>query len=209
MRSNSLISDDEKALIESTLLDAEKTTLGEIVPIVVRRSDTYPGARWSIGFACALLSAAILYGLNPSLNPLWYLVIQLPGLLFGHGIANISSVQRFFLSDSLIDEEVHQRALEAFYLNNLNATRERTGILIFVSILEHRVEILADSGINAKAPAGTWDEIVRELTNEIRQGKLTDGMCAAILKCGKILTHHFPAHHENLNELPNKLLIED
>jgi putative membrane protein len=81
----------------------------------------------------------------------------------------------------------HRLAVEQFFAQNLHHTAERTGVLIFVSVAERYVEILADEGIHQRMPAGAWDQIV------------TDA-------CGARLIEHFPARAGDRNELPDRLI---
>ena len=79
------------------------------------------------------------------------------------------------------------------------------GILILVSLLEHRVQVLADSGINARVAPGTWDKIVQIVLDGIRGKDLCRGLCEAIEQCGEILSKEFPVQPDDINELPNRL----
>jgi putative membrane protein len=80
--------------------------------------------------------------------------------------------------------------------------------LILVSLLEHRVEILADRGINQKVSAGTWDEIAHIITTGIKSGNACDAFCQAIERCGNILAEHFPRAADDRDELPNRLVTK-
>ena len=102
-----------------------------------------------------------------------------------------------------------QRAFQAFSENGVSATQDHTGILIFVSHFERRVIILADRGINTKVPAGTWESVIELLVREMRADNLTGAFTTAIQECGRILSEHFPATKTELNELPDRLVIED
>ena len=76
-----------------------------------------------------------------------------------------------------------------------------------VSLLEHRVEILADTGINEKVDRDTWNNIITDMLSSIKASGLTDGFCVAIKECGEILEKDFPGSHDNTNEISNKLII--
>ena len=77
-----------------------------------------------------------------------------------------------------------------------------------VSLLEHRVEILADTGINAKVSKDTWQKILTGMVGKIKSNELADGICIAVKECGEILEEDFPGTHENPNEIKNKIIIE-
>jgi putative membrane protein len=204
-----LLSQNEKDQIQASVMEAEKNTSGEIVLVIVRSSDTYPEAQWRIAVGFSFLMALTLYWVDPALDPLWYLLVQIPSLLFGYALSNLGNLRRISLSETKVKEEVHQRALQAFYSNHLSSTQNRTGILLFISLLEHRVEILADSGIHTCVKEGAWNDIIQSLLSQIQNGQLTRGICHAVQECGKILTESFPAQGKRSNQLPNHVLIED
>jgi putative membrane protein len=103
---------------------------------------------------------------------------------------------------------VHIRSLAAFTAHGLHYTRAHTGILILASLLERRVQVLADRGINEKVQPGTWDEIVRPLTSGLKSGDACAAFCAAIERCGQILAAHFPRPPDDRDELEGKLVTE-
>jgi putative membrane protein len=195
--------------ISDAVREAEKQTAGEIVPMLVGQSDEYPGARWRLAIVTALLSGALAYFFLDDFDPVWILWAQIPGLYIGYWLGSFGAVLRPFLVSSKIDEEVHQRAVQAFFLHNLHATKDRTGILVMVSLLEHRVEILADTGINAKVPRDMWEKILNDMIGKIKSGDLTEGFCAAVRECGEVLAKDFPGTHENPNELSDRVILED
>lgn len=195
--------------ISDAVREAEKQTAGEIVPMLVGQSDEYPGARWRLAIVTALLSGALAYFFLDDFDPVWILWAQIPGLYIGYWLGSFGAVLRLFLVSSKIDEEVHQRAVQAFFLHNLHATKDRTGILVMVSLLEHRVEILADTGINAKVPRDMWEKILNDMIGKIKSGDLTEGFCTAVRECGEVLAKDFPGTHENPNELSDRVILED
>ena len=194
--------------VSQAVLEAEKHTTGEIVPMIVSQSDNYSGARWRLAVVGALLSGFLAYFFLDNQDPAWILYAQIPGLYIGYALGNVGGILRHFLLDEKIDEEVNQRALQAFYAHRLHHTKERTGILIMVSLLEHRVEILADAGINAKVSADTWQSIVNDMIACIKTNDLSEGLCIAVRECGDILAKDFPGQHENPDEVSNKLIVE-
>jgi putative membrane protein len=191
--------------IEQAVAEAEKNTSGEIVPAILNASDTYDSYRWAFATALALLTALAGYFFQHDIDPFFLLLAQIPALVFWYMLATLCQpILRMFLPAKIREAAVRSRAINTFYANKLSQTRDRTGILIFISLLERRVEVLADVGISSKIPQATWDELVAKLLTDIKKGQQTEGVCAAIHTCGKILSEHFPRKDDDTNELPNQ-----
>ena len=120
-------------------------------------------------------------------------------------------MQRLLLPEPLVQERVAERARYAFAANGLAHTRDRTGILIFVALLEHRVVVLADEGIHrALDPSESWQEVVdARRRRACAAGRAEAGLEAAIRRCGEILARHVPAQGRNPDELANRIVLED
>jgi putative membrane protein len=97
-------------------------------------------------------------------------------------------------------------AREQFFLQNLHGTPGRTGILLFVSLAEHYVEIIADKGINDVVSDNAWEAIVEHFVADVKNNRVATGFVTAISACGELLVAHFPATGENTNELPDHLV---
>ncbi len=83
-------------------------------------------------------------------------------------------------------------------------TRARTGVLVFVAVAEHYVEIIADEGINALVPPGTWDKAVADFVEQVRARRVTEGFLAVVEAVGARLAEHFPRPPDDRDELPNE-----
>lgn len=204
-----ILSRTEKDQITQAVFKAEQTTSGEIVVIIVKQSDFYAGERWRVGIFLSFLSAGILYWFNSSLDPIWYLMTQIPFLALGYLSARFQQVLKLFLSEKLTSDKVHQRALEAFEKSQLNLLQERSGVLIFVSLFEKRAEILADFGIHSRVNENDWNNIIYPLVKSIRSRELVTGLCTAVQECGKLLTRHFPTIQNKVNFFPDTVQIEE
>lgn len=210
MDAQRFFTEGEKEQIRQAVDEAEKRTSGEIVPMVVSASSHYS----EIELAAVLLgliagTSAATFWVDP-----WKLThMELAWPLVGAGIAyilcRIPGVKRRLISKRRIAEAVHLRSLAAFTANGLHHTRAHTGILILASLLEHRVEVLADRGINEKVQPGTWDEVVNILTSGLKSGRACAAFCAAIERCGEILAAHFPRPPDDRDELADKLVTEE
>jgi putative membrane protein len=200
---------EEQELIQQAVMTAEKKTSGEIVPMLVSSSGRYAEVELSglvIGLVLGTLAAFIWHDPWGSLHV--YLLWPVLGAIVGFIICSVPAVKRRLISESRIAEAIHLRSLAAFTAHGLHYTKAHTGILILASLLEHRVVVLADKGINDKVPAGTWDEIVQILTAGLKSGNACSAFCKAVERCGEILATHFPRSADDRDELANKLVTE-
>ncbi len=190
--------------VERAVREAEKRTSGEIVPMVVARSDEYTGVRALAAALLAFGSSVVLLSL--SFDPvLWLPPVQIAAFVAVYWLAARSWVLRRLLPPSVRAHSVDRAARLAFLEEGIIETRDRTGILIYVSLLEHRVEVLADRGIHERVPEGTWDGIVKTILEGIRRKEAEEGLIQAIRACGEILAAQFPPRHDDTDELANRL----
>jgi putative membrane protein len=208
MNADKFFTDAEKDCIHQAILAAESRTAGEIVPIIVTSSARYTEIEL-LGLVVGLFGGIIIewFWSDPwgseYLN-LWPVIGAFVGFLAGR----MSIIKRLVASKDRITEAVHTLALASFSEHGLHYTRDHTGILILVSLLEHRVEVLADRGIDAKVETGTWQEIVHTLTAGLKSNHACDAFCQAIARCGEILATHFPRQADDKDELPNRLVTK-
>ena len=206
MNAESFFSEEEKERIHQAVLEAESKTAGEIVPMIVASSARYTEVEL-LGLIAGLSIGVIVewFWSDPWASAyvnLW----PIGGALTGFLLARVPPIKRFVVSKRRTAEAVHDFALASFTEHGLHYTRDHTGILILVSLLEHRVEVLADLGINAKVETATWQEIVHRLTEGLKSGHAAEAFCKAIERCGEILATHFPRQAEDRDELPNRLI---
>ena len=102
---------------------------------------------------------------------------------------------------------VRCRAVDLFATLGVWDTEENTGVLIYVQLVDRKVEIIADRGIAAKVPQAEWEAICRGMETAFRVGDYRAGALAAIQRIGALLTEHFPADVRNPNELPDRPLV--
>lgn len=99
------------------------------------------------------------------------------------------------------------RAREAFSWLRVWDTGENSGVLIYLQLVDRRIEIVADRGISAKVEQATWDAICRRMEEAFRGGRFERGVLDGIVEITKLLTTHFPARRENPDELPDKPVV--
>jgi putative membrane protein len=201
--------------IAQAVRTAESKTAGEIVPYFVNQSDDYSVARWRGGVACS--SLAILASLTVQMmSTTWipYGILELSGAVVGAFLLGILIVRMFpafrrlMLGHAIMQRQVSHRASVAFLSEEVFKTRERTGVLIFMSFFERRVVILGDSGINSKVAQSDWDGIVQTIIKSVKQGKPAEGLVDAIRQCGELLQQHgVERRRDDTDELSDSLRI--
>lgn len=207
-----LTKDEQQRVSEATRL-AEGRTSGEIVPMVVSASHDYPMAA-VVGAVFFALPLSLLF--TPFVAaPLWlghqdmwiflalFCLLALPAHLL---VKKSVFLKRLFLDKDQVEEEVREAAVTAFFSEKLYKTKAENGILIFISVLEHRVWVLADSGINSRISQEEWQEIVNLITRGIREKRQCEAICEAIGRVGDILEKHFPLGPDDHNELHDLII---
>jgi putative membrane protein len=207
MKAETFFSRDEKSRIEQAVLAAEKKTSGEIVPMLVTASGRYAEIELLglvLGLMLGTLSGFVWH--DPWGQVQTYIIWPILGAIVGFSVFSIPSAKRRLISKQRVAEAVHTRSLAAFTGHGLHYTEAHTGILILASLLERRVVVLADRGIDEKVADGTWEEVVKILTEGLKSGQACDAFCKAIERCGVILAEHFPRQADDRDELPNRLV---
>jgi len=210
-------SEADQERIRDRVREIEKTTSGELVPMIVSASSHYPGAgalgAMVFGFAVAFL-ADVALGFARLWRGFQPLDIWLFPAVFGVVFFAVLALERFFPSlkrpfihDADSGAEVGEAAFAAFYRHGLAHTRNRTGILIFISIFERKVHVIADEGIHAKVGDDSWKRAVELVVGGFKSGRPTEAVCDAIAYCGKLLAEHFPRKRGDTDELDN-LIVE-
>jgi len=214
----SFLSAEEQDRIVKAVKKAETLTSGEIVPMVVSCSYHYPMSNMIGALAGSLVLALVATSLftrlrswgGPELFDLWVFpaVFAVAFLLLFLVVKHIPVLKRVFITKAEIAEEVEEAALTSFYRRGLGNTRDKTGILIFISVFERQVHVLADQGINDRVEKGVWQEIVDMIAKGIKSRRQAEAICTAVLRCGELLQEHFPIKQDDTDELEN-LIVED
>ena len=194
---NSMIERLDLDRIQDAVGRAEERTAGEVVPVVVPRSDDYEEAVWRGAGAAILLTLLVVlltlrfyegWGLGWLFAPWGVALSVLVAGTVGALLARcVYPLQRLLAGSERLDDTVHRRALQAFVEEEVFDTRDRTGILLFVSLREHRIEVLGDTGINRQVEPDDWAEVVARIRRGIRNDNLTEGLVEAIETCGRLL----------------------
>lgn len=211
-----IFSKEDIERIQNTVAKAEQGTSAEIVVVVSPASDPY----WEITFLFALLgwilSSVTVYllhhdffgfhwGVGKHYHLSEILLWQSFGIALGLTLIQIPFLQRKCVPKKTQASKVHQRAMGEMIQTGLVETKNRTGILIYLSLLEHRVEILPDKGVKDQVPSSYWQEQMKNLVTGFQEGSPTQGLCEAITQIGQMLSKNFPPDPNNPNELPDTI----
>jgi len=201
------ISQQDADGIRDAIRQVEGKTSGELVTVIARQSDDYRyiPVLWAALVALLMPGLTMLAG-TPWLHEHFYFV-QMISFLVCVLLFSLRPIKIRLIPRHIRHRRAHLHAVEQFVRNNLPATSQRNGLLLFVSAAERYVEIIADKGINDKVEAGTWDSIVRNFTAKVHSGEVGPGFVEAVQACGDILEMHFPIQPGDKNELPDHLVI--
>lgn len=221
MNANHFITQEDRKLVEAAVADAEKRTSAEIVCAVATESGRYDRAESIVGIfgslAGLLLANAIDgcscgsvagWSVEPGLSILWQCVAVVAGFLAGSVLASYwHGLRRSLVSGQEFGEETRRAAAFVFSQARLASTRESGGVLLYVSLFEHRVIVLADDGVMKAAGQEFLDKLRDLAVARLREGHNLETFIDTIRTAADVLSAKLPAAKSNIDELPNKFLI--
>jgi putative membrane protein len=211
------LTQEERVRVQQAVQAAERLTSAEIVPMIVMRSGLYRDARYLAGLAAAAAMLTTLVTVELAWLPWGWHAANAAWLLFGtiiaygagHWVGRFGPVIQLFTPLDRMRHKVRLRAERAFAQHSLSRTRDRNGLLIMLSLLEHQVCVLADQPLFESVPAGVWDQIVAEVVAPVKAGDVIGGLCRGIERAGILLAQYSPPRPgDNPNELPDRLIQE-
>ncbi len=212
-------------LVSDAVTAAEAHTSGEIVTVLTDRSDGYTDVAllWAAGAAFTAMSVFAAFP-RPFLDG-WDLAFggwghqwstgELASMVIGLGLVKFIAVMlvqqweplKFWLIPGPTKTiRVHNQAVRQFKVGADRRTTGRTGVMIYLSMREHRAEIVADESIAGQVPAEVWGEAMGDMLVEIRKGRIAEGLAVGIRDVGFVLAQHFPRGENDVNELPDRLI---
>ncbi|MDB4986593.1 MAG: hypothetical protein JWN04_1771 [Myxococcaceae bacterium] len=199
----SMFSKAEAERIAAAVTEIEKRTAGEIVVAELPVSDDYAEVRLWYALLVGLATAALAHLLAPALSVGAVLALQFGLGLLMWLLSRVPTVLRRLLPRGRAQRAVERAAQLAFLQYGVFRTRDRTGVLIFLSELERRVVILGDEGIHARVQDPGWSRLIGSLVAAIKQQRACDGVCDVITQLGAQLSQAAPIREDDTNELPN------
>ncbi len=216
--------DAGRLAISQAVQDAEAGTAGEIVTIIAERSDRYQDvALWWAALAALLALAGlalfpdVYLGLLAQMTNSWDAISIAEAFELALAIAGLSFVGmrlllqwmplRLWLTPRIVKaNRVQGRAIRYFKVGAERRTSGKTGILIYLSLTERMAEIVADEAIHSKVDQSAWGEAMAKLVAQAREGRIANGMVAAVQDVGTILAANFPRSDNDVNELPDRVI---
>ena len=201
--------------IEQSIHQAELKTSGEIVPMIVRRSSTIghiPLTLLMILTNFWLIGDWIFhfYYHKSSFNsPLLVFSGIILVFLLTRILSPMNWIERLLTPKQDQALQVEQRAEIEFFESDIKKTKDSTGILLMLSLMEHRAVVLADRAISEKLPPEIWDEVIKTMISGVKNKNIAQGMIDGIKLCGELLSKHFPIKPDDTNELSNQLIVKD
>ena len=224
------LNEDQHKIVSSAVEAAELGTSGEILTVLADRSDGYTDVAllWASGLAFTVMSLFAAFP-RPFLAA-WDAVVvralmggwahewstgELASMTIALGLvtflaawaAQLWQPLKFALIPGPVrSARVRERAVSHFKVGAEARTMGRTGILIYLSMREHRAEIVADEPIARLVEPEVWGEAMVDMLREIRQGRIAEGLAAGVRDVGFVLAEHFPRRDDDENELPDRLI---
>ena len=210
-------SDDDKLAIKEAVAALEKESSGEIVIYFAKNSHSYIVSSWKLAGMFGGLSLLVVIAMSYMwLLPAMFtpIVVSLTGLLMmGLGFTLGAMFPRMRLSvvpGEVMEQAVVTKARDVFLQEEIFNTIDRTGVLIFISELEHEVVVLGDGGINAKIPDHAWQDLVNSILRGFKKGTPAQGIIEAVNHCKTLLLENgFVVREDDTNELTDDIRIEE
>ncbi len=209
-KADEFFSPEEKERLKASIQEAESKTIGEIVVMVVDRSDHYAEAEILGGVLLgSLLSLALsllfFHSSIWSYVPLSFVLFFPFRLLF----KKVEALKKHFIGVRRKEEAVRLRAERVFFEKGLYKTKKNTGVLFFLSLLERKIWVLADRGIYEKMNQETLNRFASEVSRGIRENRACEALSQAIQGIGALLSSHFPITPDDTDELPDAVMTEE
>ncbi len=207
--SDRFFTEAEKEKIAATVRDVESRTIGEVVVMVVDSSDHYPDAEIVGSFLGAGSLSLVFTVLFLHASLFWFIMIMVLCLWPFHLLSSrVPRIKSLFIGTHRKNAAVRERTLRAFFEKGLYKTRESTGVLFLLSLLERRVWVLADRGIYQKIGQETLSQFAEAVSQGVKRGHTCDALVEAIQSVGQLLSKHFPIKPGDIDELPDTVITE-
>lgn len=206
------IDPDDQARIEAAIHAAESRTRAELVAVVAERSDDYRYVviAWAAVIGLALpfpWSLGLITGPWSIPPGMWVHGVSLGAFLSILALGQLDPIKRLLTPKRLMRRRASRFARAQFYAQRVRMTRERAGVLLFISAFEHHVEIIADENAAKAVTDAQWNHAVEAFVATLQASGPAEAMAAAVAILDKTLSEALPGGASDTNELPNRLII--
>lgn len=200
-----MLSEEECRRIGEAIRAAERRSGADIVCVLARSSSDYS--------AVPVLWAALI-----ALTAPWPLIaftgwsvtrifaVQILVFMACTVVMSAAPLRMALVPRAVRRARAHRAAVEQFHTRGLARTQSRRGVLVYVSMEERYVRILADAGISEKVPDARWRPVIEALVGKLRSGAVAEGIEEAVAACGNLMAGLFPAGGAG-NELPDRIYL--
>ena len=200
---NSVFDTAARTALTNCIREIEKRTDAELVLVVRARSHSYAAADYLFGALLAFAGLNFLLFSPFSFHEFWVPIDVALLFVLGAFISSRSNaIRRWLTQKSVRDKSVRTGAAAMFYEAGIANTKAEMGVLVYLSLLERRLELIADRGILKAVPPLEWNQTLFDL-HEAGKQPHPETLTAGLEKLGVLLAQHLPAGTENPNELPD------
>jgi putative membrane protein len=203
---NMNITEQDRERISTEIRAAEARTSGEIVCVLARSTCNATALPIFVSAVVALALPWLLLAFT-AMPVHRILVLQIIMFLVLTILLCLPRMRIMLVPRAARRAIAHRAALEQFAIRGIARKKDRTGVLIFVSLAERYARIIADQGIAARVPQSEWQGAVDALVAHMSGGRIADGFITAIDACGKVLEANFPRSGTSRDELPDRIHV--
>ena len=220
-----VLDEAQHTIVSDAVAEAELNTSGEIVPVLAQSSDDYSDIALMWAAAIAFTAMSVFAFLPAPFLDLWdqlaggwehewttgetatmTIALGLIAFVATWLVLLVPAIRFALVPGPVKQQRVRERAIRHFKVGADGRTHGRTGVLLYLSMREHRAEIVADEPIHEKVEPEVWGDAMADMLVEIRKGCIAEGIAAGVRDVGKVLAPHFPRRDDDVNELPDRLI---
>lgn len=210
MKADAFFTDEARRRTRETIAAIESETAGEVVVAVRNAAWDYRHIDYLVGFAVALATlTALVFLPQPFLVTTWPLDLVVAFVVGALVSSSVPEIRRLLSSRRLKDQMVAQAARAAFVDLGISRTRDRSGVLVFVSMLERRAEVVADVGLDPLKEDEAWTKALGALDDAMARGPDLDRFLAGLEALAEPLADLLERREDDVNELPDEVVDDD
>ncbi len=192
----------EQQEIIQAINKAEESCGGEILVVLAKSSWDWSRHSLYLSIITSFIVSIAIWRSGFNIAYPHFFLGQLSVILLIESILRLTGLDARISPRSARQYATRIQAQSAFYGYGVNNTRNRAGVLIYLSMQERCCELLVDTGLKGQ-PATSWQKIVGDITSGIKHGELVPSLKNAIEESGMIIARHYPGYPDDKNELPD------